>query len=173
MRETLASAEIVLGVGMRLVVVDLGLPPLEGGRGNQAAWLRLARAARRAHTALVIAAPYRVSGAAADTVVQMHSSRARWHAGRRYALPLLHGLDAHLTCTKRAPGPRQAGPRQAGPRQVGLEARDALRLTVWEAIQTSALPGAIDHPAAAAGAGPGVDRHRTQGPTPVLPHAAA
>ncbi|HET9209515.1 MAG TPA: hypothetical protein VFR03_03920, partial [Thermoanaerobaculia bacterium] len=46
LKEALAAAEMLLDGGFPLVAVDLGMPPVRGGRGIEAAWLRLARAAR-------------------------------------------------------------------------------------------------------------------------------
>jgi hypothetical protein len=142
MRETLASAEVVLETGMPLVVVDLGLPPLEGGRGAEAAWLRLARAARTRRTALIIGAPYRVSGTAAGTVIETHKSRTRWHPPTghpgRLAPRLLHGLATRLTLvkrvarTKRPPGSNTL--RDSTPRPVRPGDQEAYHLTVEEAI---------------------------------------
>lgn len=127
MRETLASAEIVLGAGMPLVVLDLGMPPLTGGRGAEAAWLRLARAARKARTALVIAAPYRVSGTAATAIVEMRARGGRWRASGGWQPALLDGLDSRLLLAKsRQPVPAMAGTPGAG--------HGIARWTVAEAI---------------------------------------
>ncbi len=46
LREALIATETILGAGLPLVVLDLGLPPIPGGRGNEAFWLRLARTAQ-------------------------------------------------------------------------------------------------------------------------------
>lgn len=73
-KEAFASAEAILTLGMPLVVIDLGMPPLPGGRGAEAAWLRLARAAREKRTALVVASPYRASGTAVRTVLELKRS---------------------------------------------------------------------------------------------------
>lgn len=98
-KEALVSAEALLGTGIPLVVVDLGLPPVPGGRGAEAAWLRLARAARAQRVAFLVASPYRVSGTAAETVLEARSLRCHWH-GRGAAPRLLAGLDTELTLVK-------------------------------------------------------------------------
>jgi hypothetical protein len=108
MGEALAAAEAVLAGGFPLVVVDLGLPPVPGGRGVEAAWLRLARAAQAHGAALLVSSPYRVSGTAARQVLTGRP------AGGLYAPvlaattpPLLQGLGVHLTLDKargRRPG---------------------------------------------------------------------
>jgi hypothetical protein len=115
-KEALASAEAILTLGMPLVVVDLGLPPLAGGRGAEAAWLRLARTAREKRTALLVASPYRASGTAAHVVLQLRGRRAAWQCplggrrsggiqggdrqGERHAPVLLSHLEAELEILK-------------------------------------------------------------------------
>ncbi len=98
-KEVLASAEAILKSGMPLVVLDLGMPPVPGGRGNEAAWLRLARAARAQRTALLISSPYRVSGTAARAVLEARRPRAAW-TGRGGAPRLLAGVAAELELVK-------------------------------------------------------------------------
>ncbi len=98
-REALAAAEAALTGGLPLVVLDLGLPPLPGGRGAEAMWLRLARSARQHGTLLVVASPYRVAGPAASTVLELTRGRVQW-SGSGAAQRLLEGTDGRLTLTK-------------------------------------------------------------------------
>lgn len=98
-REALAATEAALTGGLPLVVLDLGLPPLPGGRGAEAMWLRLARSARQHDTLLVVASPYRVAGPAASTVLELTRGRALW-SGSGSAPRLLEGADGRLTLTK-------------------------------------------------------------------------
>ena len=56
--------------------MDLGLAPVRGRFVPDAAWVRLERAARSHGAALLLLAPYRVSGVAAESVVAA-DSRAR------------------------------------------------------------------------------------------------
>ncbi len=87
MKKALASAEILIGAGFPLVILDLGTPPVAGGRGKEAAWLRLARAADEHRTRLLVSAPYRMSGSAAHAVLKLERRpRVRW-AGRAYGRP--------------------------------------------------------------------------------------
>jgi hypothetical protein len=98
-REALAGAEMLVGAGFPLVIVDLGAPPLPGGRGAQGAWLRLARAAHDHRAALLISAPYRVSGSAAAVVLGLRGRGMR----RREPPPtplLLLGLDVRISLEK-------------------------------------------------------------------------
>ncbi|HSN87281.1 MAG TPA: hypothetical protein VL025_11015, partial [Thermoanaerobaculia bacterium] len=78
MKQALGAAEMVLASGFPLVAVDLGTPPVRGGRGLEAAWLRLARAAKAHGAALLVSTPYRVSGTAAGVVLKAERARAAW-----------------------------------------------------------------------------------------------
>ena len=77
-RQALAAAEALLGAGFPLVALDLGEPPLRGGRGADPAWRRLARGAAAQENALLVAAPYRVSGTAAAVVVEARTVHPLW-----------------------------------------------------------------------------------------------
>lgn len=108
-REGLAAAEIVAAGGFPLVVMDLGPPPVPGGKGAESAWLRLARCAREHRTALLVAAPYRATGPAAATVVTLRSAQVAW-SGRGAAPRLLQGIDSRLELDKRRGGrPGESG----------------------------------------------------------------
>ena len=98
-REALAATEAALTGGLSLVVLDLGLPPLPGGRGAEAMWLRLARSARQHDALLVVASPYRVAGPAASTVLELSRGHALW-SGTGAAPRLLEGANGRLTLTK-------------------------------------------------------------------------
>ena len=113
-KEALVSAELLLKSGFPLVVVDLGPPPVAGGRGAAGAWLRLARAAAEQSCALLVSSPYRVSGAAAATVVEVRRARPRWR-GAGAAPRLLAGLEPRLALQKldSRPVERSAGLRLA------------------------------------------------------------
>jgi hypothetical protein len=100
-REALAAAEAVLTGGFPLVVVDLGLPPLPGGRGSEGAWRRLAHAAQAHGAALLVSSPYRVSGTAAHEVLTGEATSGLYAAPPAAgAIPLLQGLAVHLTLDK-------------------------------------------------------------------------
>lgn len=106
LKQTLAAAEMVLASGFPLVAVDLGMPPVRGGRGVEAAWLRIARAARAHNAALLVSTPYRVSGTAAGVVLKAERARAVWQ-GEDGAIRLLSGASARLQLEKqrgRLPG---------------------------------------------------------------------
>ena len=133
LKDAVASAEMLLATGFPLVVVDLGLPPVRGGcrrpadgvsysycRGSavggrtvpDAAWVRLERAARSRGAALLLLAPYRVSGIAAGAVVSAGAARAAWRGSGR-APRLLDGLSASLALEKDARA-------RTGAEQMGL-----------------------------------------------------
>jgi hypothetical protein len=127
-KEALAAAELLLGSGFPLVVVDLGVAPVRGGGGAEASWLRLARAARAQGAALLVGAPYRVSGTAAGAVLKLNGRRPAWLGAETGAPPLLAGCSVRFVLEKHrghsvgqsagleltVPGvPRAAAPRPA------------------------------------------------------------
>jgi hypothetical protein len=77
-REALAAAEALVDGGFPLVVVDLGLPPVAGGRGAEASWIRLARGARAACALVLVSAPYPVCGVAPGAALRLERPRVRW-----------------------------------------------------------------------------------------------
>lgn len=95
LREAFAATEMLLESGFPLVVLDLGTPPVPGGRGQDAFWLRLARAARAHRAALLVSAPYRVSGPAAAKVLGTELPRPAWLGAR-----LLLGLESRVRLEK-------------------------------------------------------------------------
>ena len=101
LKEAVASAEMLLATGFPLVVVDLGLPPVRGRTVPDAAWVRLDRAARSHGAALLLLAPYRISGVAAGAVLAADSARAIWR-GTGSAPRLLAGLESRLMLQKDA-----------------------------------------------------------------------
>jgi recA bacterial DNA recombination protein len=101
LKEAVASAEMLLAAGFPLVVVDLGLPPVRGRFVPDAAWVRLTRAARDRRAALLVLAPYRVSGIAAEAVLSAESARAVWR-GAGKSPRLLEGIASRLTLAKDA-----------------------------------------------------------------------
>ena len=107
-RRALAAAEMLIGGGFPLVVVELGSPPLPGGRGAEPAWLRLARAAQAQGTALLVSSPYRVSGTAAAAVLAAGRARAAWQ-GEAAGPRLLQGISGRLSLEKRRAAPADAG----------------------------------------------------------------
>lgn len=102
LRQALASVETLLHGGFPLVILDLGTPPVPGGRGAQVSWLRLARAAESHRAALLVASPYRVSGTAAEAVIDSGRPRPAWKGGGARATPrLLDGLTSRFVLRKR------------------------------------------------------------------------
>jgi hypothetical protein len=99
-KQALAAAEMVLASGFPLVAVDLGMPPVRGGRGVEASWLRLARAARAHNAALLVSTPYRVSGTTAGVVIKAERTSAAWQ-GEEGAIRLLSGASARLQLEKK------------------------------------------------------------------------
>jgi hypothetical protein len=98
-RIALGGAELLLAAGFPLVALDLGQPPVPGGRGVEASWLRLQRAAQTHRGALLVSAPYRASGTAAHAVLELERGVGGW-LGRGSAPRLLGGLAGHLVLSK-------------------------------------------------------------------------
>ncbi|MEM1180552.1 MAG: hypothetical protein AAGM22_19560, partial [Acidobacteriota bacterium] len=99
LKEALASAEAILATAMPLITLDLGLPPIPGGRGHEASWLRLARQAQDQRVALLVSSPYRVSGTTAHAVVELRQHRVGW-SGEGARARLLDGLGGQLEMVK-------------------------------------------------------------------------
>ena len=121
-REALASAEAILASGIPLLVLDLGFPPIPWGRGIEAAWLRLARRAQIQRVALLVASPYRVSGTAAQQVIEVQGARPRW-SGAGMAPRLLTGLDTRLALRKSR---TRAGREEGLAAILGLRSEESL-----------------------------------------------
>ena len=104
LRQALGSAEVLIGGGFPLVVIDLGLPPVPGGRGKESAWLRLRRAALDHQAALLIASPYRAGGTAPQKILDLGSRtspvRALWGQAAPRSPRLLDGLVTRLELAK-------------------------------------------------------------------------
>jgi hypothetical protein len=99
LKEALVSAEMLLHGGFPLLILDLGQPPLPGGRGAEAAWLRLARTARSRRAALLVSSPYRASGTAAEWVLEAGRANPVW-SGRERSPTLLSGIGYRLLLRK-------------------------------------------------------------------------
>jgi RecA DNA recombination protein len=152
LKEALAATEMLIDGGFPLVVLDLGNPPVRGGRGVEAAWLRLARAARAHDSALLVGAPYRVSGTAAGVVLKAGRSRAAWRGGagspwlltgaasrieiekHRGKLPG-HGEELNLVT---AAAPRPAAPVVATPPKPQLRPREEVPANVAPFVRRAA-----------------------------------
>jgi hypothetical protein len=99
LKQALISVEMLLAGGFPFVAIDLGNPPVPGGRGVEAAWLRLARTTQNHDAVLLVASPYRSSGTAATAVVKAIRGRPRW-SGSGLTPHLLQGLSSQLTLEK-------------------------------------------------------------------------
>lgn len=91
-RTVLQAADLLVSAGgFGLVVVDFGERP---ARVPTAAWLRLRHAAERQGTAVLVAAPSRIVGAAAAAAVVMYGGQPRFVAAGG---PLLAALETRAT----------------------------------------------------------------------------
>lgn len=126
--DTLAAAEMLVHTGFPLVTVDLGLPPVRG-RAPLAAWLRLARGCAAHEAVVLVGAPYRLSGCAADAVVVAGRGRGRW-SGRVGTPRLLDELEATLEVARRR------GHRAAATATVALPVAEAVATRTERRAQT-------------------------------------
>ena len=99
LKEALRCSEILISGGFPLVVLDMGMPPVPGGRGAQSSWQRLGKAARDHRSALLVSTPYRSSGTAASAVVEAEKTRATWR-GDGFSPRLLESLSTRMTLGK-------------------------------------------------------------------------
>ena len=93
LKQAVTAAEMVVATGFQLVVVDAGLPPLRG-RVPDASWVRLARAAEAHGSALLVSAPYPITGTTSVAMLRAEPARGRWNHG------LLLGIDTTLRLEK-------------------------------------------------------------------------
>jgi len=97
--DSVSTAEMLVHAGFSLVTLDFGLPPVHG-RATLAAWLRLARSCSDNDAIVLVGAPYRLSGCAADIVVKASWGRGRW-LGAIGSPRLLEGIHAKLQLARR------------------------------------------------------------------------
>src|SRR5262249_17845994 len=93
MRQAAGAAEMLVTTGFQLVVLDAGLPPLRG-RVPDASWVRLARAAEAHGSALVVSAPYPLTGTTSEAMLRASGAGGRWRDG------LLSGVETTLRLEK-------------------------------------------------------------------------
>ena len=99
LKEALAAAEVLISGGFPLVALDIGVPPIPGGRGSQSSWQRLVKSARDHHSALLVSTPYRSSGPAASVVIEARRAAVTWR-GNGDSPKLLEGLRSRITLGK-------------------------------------------------------------------------
>ncbi len=126
MKQAAAAAEMLATTGFQLVVLDAGLPPLRG-RIPDAGWVRLARTAEAHGTALLISAPYALTGTTSEAMLAMGRPKARW-IGNGHEPRLLAGFDVNVRLEKH---------RHKRP---GENATVSFRML--EAVPESGVPGA-------------------------------
>ena len=99
--EALRAAEVLLGAGgFGLVALDVGDA---GSPGPAPAWPRLARAAERSGTALLVIEPQRRAGTFAALGLEVTGRRARWSGGPG-RLVVLDGIDARMLIARNRVG---------------------------------------------------------------------
>lgn len=146
------SAEMLITTGFPLVIVDFGMR-LRGRRPDDAAWLRLSRAAEHHGAALLLSAPHPLSGLAADCVVSATRVRPEW-SGKGAAPKLLVRLSSSLTVKKQR-GSRPGAhaeiettvverPRRGSHRRPASAVEAAADLRTNEQTRTDTLRGVAD-----------------------------
>ena len=95
MSDAFRAAEILLGAGgFGLVVLDVDAP-----RAGAGGWPRLARAAERTRSTLLVVALRRAAGTFAALGLELGARRVRWSGGPG-RLVLLEGIDARVTVAR-------------------------------------------------------------------------
>lgn len=100
LKQAVMSVEMIIATGFQLVVLDVGLHPLRGKRVHDAAWVRLARAAEAHGTAMLVSAPYPLTGTASEAVVRGEKGRVQWTAIGNNSPRLLAGVMTRFTLEK-------------------------------------------------------------------------
>ena len=94
LKQAVTAAEMITATGFQLVVLDAGLPRLRG-RVPDAAWVRLSRAAEAHGTAMVVSAPYPLTGTTSEAMLRADRSHARWRSGLLTAIDTSVRLEKH------------------------------------------------------------------------------
>ena len=94
LKEAVTAAEMLVATGFQLVVLDTGLPPLRG-RVPDAAWVRLARAAEAHGSALLVSAPYPITGTMSEAMLRAETARGRWNGGLLIGIETTMRLEKH------------------------------------------------------------------------------
>ncbi len=134
--QALASVEAILSSGLSLVAIDLGLPPIAGGRGDEEAWRRLAEAAREHGVSLLISSPFRISGDAADTAIEAFQPDVDWHRQGEDE-QILRGLSSHLELRRARAG---RAPRDIDSLVLRLATSEALADDAGEDVRILEFP---------------------------------
>jgi len=102
LKPALIATELLLNAGFSLVVLDLGSPPVPGGRGHEASWVRLARTAQKRQSVLLVSSPYRASGTTAQAIIEASQAQVRWRGsgGSGRSPKLLDALGVELRLAK-------------------------------------------------------------------------
>ena len=99
LKEAVGAAELLMPTGFQLLVLDAGLHPIRGRRVPDAAWIRLARAAEAAGTALLLSTPYPLAGSASEIALSSRTARVQW-LGNSGAPRILGSLATHVVVEK-------------------------------------------------------------------------
>ncbi|MEE8526792.1 MAG: hypothetical protein V3T72_22895 [Thermoanaerobaculia bacterium] len=134
--QALASTEAIIGSGIPLVVIDLGIPPIPGGHGDQQAWRRLILAAREHRVALWISSPFRITGDAANTVIEAFQPSVSWRRQGETSR-ILGGLSSHLELRSTGGG---GASQETGPQRLSLGTSDTLAEDAGDDVRILEFP---------------------------------
>ncbi len=97
LKEAVTAAEMLVATGFQLVVLDIA--PAESrrhiGRVPHAAWVRLARAAEAHGSALLVSAPYPITGTTSEAMLCAEAARGRWNSGLLIGIETTMRLEKH------------------------------------------------------------------------------
>jgi len=99
MKETVTAAEITGATGFQLVIIDIGARRPPGRRAPDATWVRLARVAESHGAAILVSAPYALTGTTSEAMVLSHTPHALW-LGEGNAQRVLAGIEMRLKLEK-------------------------------------------------------------------------
>ncbi len=99
-KESVMSAEMILGAGFTVVALDLGSRPIPLHRVPPAVWVRLARAAEDHNGILLLMSPTPIRPPSVTAVITADSARGVWQ-GKNDEPRLLSGIAARLTAVRR------------------------------------------------------------------------
>lgn len=94
-----ASAELILGAGIPVVVLECGVTPAATKNISPSAWMRLAHAAQTSRGCLIVSAPFHLVGSVARTAIALDRVAPLWQGRAGYSLRL-SGRTARVTVTK-------------------------------------------------------------------------
>ena len=98
LNDALHAAEMIIGSGFGAVAIDMGSRSVSRAAAPDAAWMRLARAARGSRAVCLLSTPHPLAGPAAVSRLVLERSSPAWTPG---AVPLFSGLRLNVSVHRR------------------------------------------------------------------------